>query len=83
MLGDISGDGFVNAVDASIALSYYAIASTTKDMELTAEEFAAGDVDGNGVVNATDASYILSYYAYAQTNKDSVVSMKEFMDFYK
>lgn len=78
-LGDISGDGEVNAVDASMILTYYAIASTTNDKELTAEEKAIADVDGNGAVNATDASYILSYYAYAQTTKEKTMTMEEYM----
>ena len=83
-LGDISGDGEVNAVDASMVLTYYAIASTTKDAAVKPEELAAGDVDGNGTLNATDASFILSYYAYAQTTKEKVKSMTDYMkDFIK
>lgn len=81
-LGDISGDGEVNAVDASMVLSYYAIASTTKDADVKPEELAAGDVDGNGTLNATDASFILSYYAYAQTSKEKVKSMADYMKDY-
>lgn len=66
-LGDINGDGIVDATDASAILSAYANISTGKDSGLTAEQFEAADVNSDGIVDATDASNILAYYAYSST----------------
>ena len=72
-LGDGNGDGRVNAVDASEALSLYAKIQTDKDVSYTAGELKHLDIDGNGVINAVDASAILSYYAYMATGGSSLL----------
>lgn len=65
--GDIDFDGNINALDASLVLTYYAEVSTGKAPVLTDDEFYAGDYDSDGAVNALDASGILTYYAQKAT----------------
>jgi hypothetical protein len=50
-LGDLNGDGTVNATDLSILLSNWGKTSATA---------AQGDLNGDGTVNATDLSILLS-----------------------
>lgn len=63
-LGDVDGDGFVNAVDASIVSIEYALLSS-KDGKgvLTEKQTISADVNKDGFVNAVDASIISIYYA--------------------
>ncbi len=75
-LGDADGDGAINAVDASIALSNYARYATSKDKP-TEYELATQDVNKDGAVNAVDASIILSYYAY--TSVGGKLSFPEYL----
>ena len=63
-LGDVDGDGKVNAVDASYILSEYASTSTGHKPSFDPEKRKSADVNGDGAVNAVDASIVLSYYAY-------------------
>lgn len=65
--GDMDFDGNINAIDASLVLTYYASVSTGQSPVLTEDEFYAGDYDGDGAVNALDASGILTYYAKKAT----------------
>jgi len=79
-LGDVDGDGRINAVDASSVLAYYARISTNKEGGYTGEQKLAADADSDGRINAVDASNILAYYAYVSTTRDNIMSMKEYMD---
>lgn len=79
VLGDVNKDGYVNAVDASMILAYYALASTNQSDDFDTEQKKAADVDDNGAVNSVDASYILAYYAYTSTAKGSLMSIDEFI----
>ncbi|MCR4888368.1 MAG: S8 family serine peptidase [Ruminococcus sp.] len=67
VLGDINGDGSVNASDASAALKIYAELSTGKTDFVSASVMKNGDVNGDGAVNASDASAILAYYSFLST----------------
>ena len=67
MLGDVNGDGKVNAVDASVISVEYALLSTDGISDFTDEQNKAGDADGDGKISAIDASYVASYYAYLST----------------
>ena len=58
ILGDVSGDGKVNNVDAMLILQYDALLLTKEDLDLT-----VGDVDGDGDVDNVDAMLILQYDA--------------------
>lgn len=77
--GDIDNDSRINAVDASMVLTYYAMISTNKNGNLSEPQKKAADVDKNGVINAVDASNILTYYAYTSTSKDNTKSLEEYM----
>ena len=77
ILGDPSGDGVVNAVDASYILKMYSDYSINLG-EITDELLAVCDVNKDGSVNAMDASYVLSYYA-DQALSDEVISLEEYI----
>lgn len=62
-LGDLNGDGEVNAVDAADLLIAAALIGAGESSGLTDEQKIAADVDGNEELNAVDASIILQYAA--------------------
>ena len=68
-LGDFTGDGKIDAVDASNILAKYA-ATSTGGAAPTADELAAGDVNKDGKIDAVDASKVLAYYAYKGSGGD-------------
>ena len=67
-LGDPTGDGKINAVDASSILSLYADVSVGA-AELNDELISICDVNKDGSINAVDASLVLSYYAALVTDE--------------
>ncbi len=66
-LGDVNGDGAVNALDASMILTEYAAAATDSESVLTEDQNSLADTDLDGAINALDASSVLSYYAHTAT----------------
>lgn len=66
-LGDPTGDGKIDAKDATFVLVEYAKLSTGGESELSDAEKSAADVNKDGKADAKDASAILSYYAYVST----------------
>ncbi|MBR2152800.1 MAG: hypothetical protein IJ944_05925 [Clostridia bacterium] len=54
-LGDVDGDGFVNAVDAMLICQYYVGLDVVINIDLA-------DVSGEGDINAVDAMLISQYY---------------------
>lgn len=66
-LGDVNINGSVDALDASIILTEYALIATGHDSSLNAEQKKAADLNKDGAVDALDASLVLSYYAYTAT----------------
>ena len=78
-LGDVNSDGYINAVDASSVLSYYARISTNQEGGYDAIQKLNADVNQDRSINAVDASNILAYYAYASTTKEEIMSMEKFM----
>ncbi|MCR4639631.1 leucine-rich repeat protein [Ruminococcus sp.] len=78
-LGDVNSDGYINAVDASEVLTYYAKVSTKQEGGFTAQQIKAADTDGNGLVNAVDASAILSYYAYTSTAAGEIIPFEDYI----
>lgn len=74
-LGDVDGDGNVNASDASMILSEYALTSSGKTGTLS---ISIADVNGDGNINASDASYVLAYYAY--TSSGGIDSIQDFIN---
>ena len=75
--GDPTGDGKIDAKDASFALVEYAKLSTGGESSLTEAEKSAADVNKDGKNDSKDASIILSYYAYISTNGTD--SLEEFL----
>lgn len=70
-MGDINHDGYVDAVDATSILIFYADISTGQEDKYPEERleniFAYGDMNGDGAVNAVDATEILMIYAENST----------------
>ena len=66
-LGDINDDGTVDARDASMALSEYALTATGSAPTFTDSQKLAANVNDDSAIDARDASIILSYYAYTAT----------------
>lgn len=69
MKGDVNFDGYVNAVDASWVLTFYAQQSTGQNPIINEEQSCVGDWNGDGTINAVDASGILTYYALKATGQ--------------
>lgn len=79
-LGDVNSDGYINAVDASSVLTYYALISTNQDGGYTEAQKLDADVNHDRLINAVDASNILAYYAYTSTNNsETKKSIEEYI----
>lgn len=76
-LGDVNGDGDVNAVDASFVLAIYASEAVGNTPNLSSAQRTAADVNGDDVINAIDASTILGYYSFIATGGSG--SLSEFI----
>ena len=77
--GDPTGDGKIDAKDASLLLVAYSKVSTGGDSGLTDEEKAVSDVNNDGMIDAKDASAILGYYAMVSTTSGDVPTLKEYI----
>lgn len=66
-LGDVDGNGTINAVDASRVLTEYAAVATGSPSSFTYYQRLTGDYNEDGVINAVDASLILTEYAKQAT----------------
>lgn len=64
MLGDLNGDGDINAADALLLLEAAAKIGVGEESGLTDAQITAADTNGDGDVNAADANDILRYAAY-------------------
>ena len=81
LLGDVNGNGMVDAVDASSVLTYYAQTSTGKDGGFTETQLKAADMNENGLVEATDASAILTFYAKSSVDNGGSAGTVELSNF--
>ncbi|MBR6967055.1 MAG: leucine-rich repeat protein [Ruminococcus sp.] len=61
--GDVNGDGYIDAVDASDVLAEYARLSSGGDSGFTETQRSCADYNGDGFTDAVDASEILAKYA--------------------
>ena len=75
-VGDVNGDGMIDAIDASNLLANYANYSTGTDHP-TNDDILVSDVNGDGMVDAIDASNILAYYAF--TSAGGSISIEDFV----
>ncbi|MDE6519593.1 MAG: hypothetical protein K2K91_03910 [Ruminococcus sp.] len=66
--GDINGDSFVDAVDASLILSEYATLSTNGISTFSDSQKILADINKDGLTDACDSSLILAFYSYLSTN---------------
>lgn len=72
-LGDVSGDGSINAHDAAMILIEAARIGTGGQSSLTSIQQKVADVNGDGIINAVDASAILRYAAGVGTGKNDPI----------
>lgn len=63
MKGDVTGDGIIDATDASAILTAYAEESVGKISGFTKEQKNLADVNNDGIFDAADASAVLTFYA--------------------
>ncbi|MCM1528596.1 MAG: dockerin type I domain-containing protein [Alistipes sp.] len=68
-IGDVDGNGKIDASDASFVLVAYSQLSTGRGSGLETWQETAADVNGDGKIDASDASDILVYYAAVSTGK--------------
>ncbi|MBO7474967.1 MAG: hypothetical protein J6U00_13400 [Ruminococcus sp.] len=73
MIGDVNGDGTVDATDASAVLAAYASISSGQDCPLYSYQESAADLNGDNLVDAIDASLILSYYACVSAGDEEAI----------
>ena len=59
-LGDLDGNGTVNANDAALVLDLYKYSNITED------DLKVADIYQNGLINANDAALILDMYKYGK-----------------
>ena len=75
-LGDMDGNGILDAVDASKMLAVYAKYSTGAAAP-TEEDTAVADVNKDGYIDAVDAAKVLAYYAHTSTG--GKLTIEEFL----
>ena len=76
-LGDVNGDGLINAVDASKILVFFAQLQDGS-ASAAAKDIAVCDVNKDGIINAVDASLVLVYTTVIA--EDPTVTLEEFVD---
>ncbi len=77
-LGDVNGDGMIDAVDASCILTEYSSLSTTSKSTFDKQQKKAADVNNDGMIDAVDASIVLSFYSYLSTD-GKINNMEEWL----
>lgn len=80
VVGDVTGDKIINAIDATHILIYVAH-NEVNYIKPTDEEISVADIDKDGKITAIDAGYILKYSAVAGSGGnptwDSILSGQE------
>ena len=77
LLGDVDGNGKVNAADATEILKEYSRSSTGSSGTFDERQKKAGDIDKNGKIEAGDATSTLKYYSYLSTG--GTATFEEFL----
>ncbi|MDE5834287.1 MAG: hypothetical protein K2H26_02060 [Ruminococcus sp.] len=70
-LGDLDGDGLVNASDATFVLAEYARLSTGVQGQFSEKQKLSVNTNRDRLVDAVDATSILQYYAHLSTGGTS------------
>ncbi len=70
-LGDINGNGKVDASDASDVLAEYSRSSTGAELTFSPKQKIVGDMNGDSRIDSKDASEILSEYSRLATSGGS------------
>ena len=78
LLGDASMDGFVNAIDASMVMSEYALLSTSNKTIFSEKQTKAADVNKDGKCDSIDATIILAYYSRVTTR--GFITIEEYVN---
>lgn len=78
--GDVNGDGYVDASDATLVLRAYTLNISGKDCNLSDEQMNAADINGDKTVDASDATHILRYYTMLLSGSD--YTMEQYQDLY-
>ena len=73
--GDINCDGYLDGVDATAILYYYAKQAVNgtfskEEMGIEIGVRTLGDYDGNGVIDGRDSSMVLRVYIDASTGRN-------------
>ena len=76
-LGDVNLDGIVDARDASLILTEYAVTASGGVPSFDSLEKYVGNVNKDTVIDSRDASVVLTYYAYTATGGKE--SFEEFL----
>lgn len=77
-LGDINGDGEINAEDAALLLAESARTGAGEAGLFNDKQNTAADINGDGEINAADAAAILAYAAAIGSGEGNV-SIKDFI----
>ena len=72
VLGDVDGNGVVNANDAARILTAAARIGAKRDSGLAGQAVYAADVNGSGSINAIDAASVLRYAASVGARHENV-----------
>lgn len=70
-MGDIDGNGKIDASDAALVLSEYSNLSTGKGYTFTSKQKVAANTRYDGKIDASDAAKILVYYSAVSTGRDT------------
>ena len=71
-LGDVNGDGHINATDAQLALAAAAEIIVGNEPDLDDKQIVAADIDYNKDVTPIDAQYILTYFLHETVLEDPI-----------
>ncbi len=78
--GDVNGDGFVDASDATLVLRAYTLSMSGEKSNFNDEQTIAADINGDKIVDASDATHILRYYTMLLSGSE--YSMEQYQDLY-
>ncbi len=86
-MGDVNGDGYIDASDATLTLRYYTLMRSNADIADIPNYdniVKYGDVNGDGVIDCSDASVILRKYTESliantdcDVNRDGVADLTD------